>query len=122
MVCEHYTGMPIIKGHSTSAPWKTSPADGRRVSPEKTAQSHSFPGLKSSTNPQMLSHLLAARDEEAHRRYTVSDGFRKCDAISQHSLYQPEPCLSRQEGPHGTWSQTSAFQRASVTRARAQPG
>lgn len=51
-----------------TAPWKISPADGRQVSPEKTAQSHSFPGLKSSTSPQMLSHLFAVRDEEAHRR------------------------------------------------------
>lgn len=102
--------------------WSVS-TDGRQVSPEKNAQSHSFPGLKSSTSPQMLSHLLAVRDEEAHRRHRIGHGFRKHDAGSQHSLYQPGPCLSRQEGPHGTWSsQTSAFQRASVTRARAQPG
>lgn len=38
------------KGHSRSAPWKISPADGRQASPQKTASSHSFLGLKSSTN------------------------------------------------------------------------
>lgn len=81
--------MPTAKGRSTSAPWKISPADGG--APEKTAQSHSFSGLKSSTNPPLLSHLLAARDEEAHRRYRVRDGFRKPDAVSQLSLYQPGP-------------------------------
>lgn len=57
--------------------------------PQRSAQSHSFPGLKSSTNPQFLSHLLAVRGEEAHRRYRARDGLRKCDAVSQHSLYQP---------------------------------